>query len=189
VRLPSGFGMPAGVPPTPAEAADAALSAIGPTTEVGTTGAARVAGRDAYELLLSPRDPASLIGQVRLAVDAATHVPLRVDVYPRNATSPALRVAFQQISFGEPDEEQFAFNPPPGTTVTEGTLQDLAGSRPSVIGEDWTSVLVAHLPAAPKTGGRLLAGPLFSIRVTDDGTVYAGAVTPEKLDEVVRRNR
>jgi outer membrane lipoprotein-sorting protein len=110
--------LPTGVPSTPQEAADAALAAIDPTTSVTTTGAASVAGRDAYELVLAPKDSDSLIGQVRLAIDAKEHIPLRVDVYAKGANDPAIRVAFQQISFTVPDAEQFKFNPPAGAKVT-----------------------------------------------------------------------
>jgi outer membrane lipoprotein-sorting protein len=177
------FTIPAGVaehqpkslseimPKTPQEAADAALAAVDPTTKVTTTGAAKVAGRDAYELVLSPKDTASLIGQVRLAIDAEHHIPLRVDVYAKNATSPAVRVAFQQISFTVPDAEQFVFNAPPGTTVTEKTAADAkaeaeahkaareAGKESAkaqadlstkVVGTGWTSVLVLKAPTGDK---------------------------------------
>jgi outer membrane lipoprotein-sorting protein len=102
---------------TPQAAAAAALAAIDPTTSVTTTGSAKVAGRDAYELVLAPKDTASLIGQVRLAIDAKQHIPLRVDVYAKGANNPAVRVAFQQISFTVPDAQQFTFNPPPGAKV------------------------------------------------------------------------
>ena len=159
---------PTGLPSTPQEAADAALAAIDPTTAVSTTGAASVAGRDAYELVLAPRDTASLIGQVRLAVDAEEHIPLRVDVYAKGANDPALRVAFQQISFAVPDGEQFSFNPPPGAKVTterpgadaKADGRDLGhelgpNDRPKaaepgtrVVGEGWTSVLVMNGPEA-----------------------------------------
>lgn len=104
---------------TPQDAAAMALAAIDPTTAVSTSGAAKVAGRSAYELVLAPRDTASLVGQVRLAIDAKEHIPLRVEVYPKNANAPAASVAFEQISFATPDAQQFAFNPPPNTKVTE----------------------------------------------------------------------
>jgi len=221
------------LPQTPQEAADAALRAIDPTTDVSTTGAAKVAGRDAYELVLSPKDKSSLIGQVRLAIDAEHHIPLRVDVYAKNATSPAVRVAFQQISFAVPDAEQFTFNPPPGTKVTNSTGPALTeqhkaeiekraaaakpelkgGSEPSVIGTGWTSVVTANLPKTtgkdatpgqpgqdltgaldmlPKASGtwgtgHIFAGTLFSVLVTDDGKVFAGAVAPEKLYELAAK--
>jgi outer membrane lipoprotein-sorting protein len=168
----------AALPQTPQEAADAALAAIDPTTKVETTGAAKVAGRDAYELVLSPKDTASLIGQVRLAVDAEHHIPLRVDVYAKNTTSPAIRVAFQQISFTVPDAEQFAFNPPADTKVTESSdtpsatdRQKLADKRkelaqqqqqqksplsgdPKVIGKGWTSVVELKMPKATGDDGK-----------------------------------
>jgi outer membrane lipoprotein-sorting protein len=156
------------VPSTPQEAADAALAAIDPTTAVSTTGAAKVAGRNAYELVLTPRDSASLVGQVRLAIDAKEHVPLGVDVYAKGANNPAFQVSFQQVSFEVPDAEQFTFNPPPGTKVNEPSKADIdrkraeaehsAAKRPEapegtkVVGKGWTSVLVAKLPAGDERG-------------------------------------
>ncbi|MFF5076886.1 outer membrane lipoprotein carrier protein LolA [Actinoplanes sp. NPDC000266] len=211
--------LPTGVPSTPQDAAEAALDAIDPTTAVSTTGAAKVAGRDAYELVLSPRASESLIGQVRLAIDAEKKIPLRVDVYAKDAVNPAVRVAFQQISFDTPDAQQFTFNPPPGTKVNktdagkletelekehkaaEAAKQPAAGEQPTVIGEGWASVVTAKLPKAtgdegkqldgvidmlPKVSGswgsgHLFSGSLFSVLVTDDGRVFAGAVAPETL--------
>jgi outer membrane lipoprotein-sorting protein len=222
-----------GVPSTPQEAADAALAAIDPTTAVSTTGSAKVAGRDAYELVLAPKDTASLIGQVRLAIDAKQHIPLRVDVYAKGANNPAVRVAFQDISFTVPDAQQFKFNPPPGAKVNQekpgdvtkrpavpgrpglpgaidgktGVKPPTAADGPKVVGTGWTSVVVAKLPAdTDKAGGKeapaiagvlkslpvvkgtwgsghLLKGALFSVLLTDDGRVLAGAVAPEKLYE------
>ncbi|GAA3921136.1 LolA family protein [Actinoplanes auranticolor] len=177
--------LPSGVPSTPQEAADAALAAIDPTTAVTTTGAAKVAGRDAYELVLSPRDTASLVGQVRLAIDAEKHIPLGVDVYAKGANNPAVRVAFQQVSFEVPDAEQFTFNPPPGTKVTEPSEADIAEERAKattpeaekaqkeaaegtkVVGKGWTSVLVAKMPkgddAKADNGAAGAAGQLDAI--------------------------
>jgi outer membrane lipoprotein-sorting protein len=229
------------VPSTPQEAAAAALAAIDPTTAVSTTGSAKVAGRDAYELVLAPKDTASLIGQVRLAIDAKQHIPLRVDVYAKGANNPAVRVAFQDISFAVPDAQQFTFNPPPGAKVTQekpgaveqkpgdvtkrpgvpgrpglpaepktGTKTPAAADEPRVVGTGWTSVVVVKLPAENGTAspdsaeapqfagllkslpvvkgtwgsGHLLKSSLFSVLLTDDGRVLAGAVAPEKLYEV-----
>ncbi|GAA1608980.1 outer membrane lipoprotein carrier protein LolA [Actinoplanes couchii] len=231
------------LPTTPKEAADAALAAIDPTTAVTTTGAAQVAGRNAYELVLSPKDTASLVGQVRLAIDAEEHIPLRVDVYAKNTTKPAFRVAFEQISFEVPADEQFTFNPPPGAKIEESkapadalehkgkpdtkdvkeaekALEEArkGGDGFKVVGEGWTTILVteggptkaelseltgdakkdsAEAADAAKMAedflgtfqqvkgswgtGRLLSGSLFSVLLTDDGRVLAGAVTPEAL--------
>src|SRR5664279_2246083 len=88
---------------TPQQAADAALAAIDPTTSVKADGAAQVAGRDAYELVLAPKDTASLIGQVRIAIDAEQHIPLRVRVYAKSdTTTPAFQVGFTEVSFDTP---------------------------------------------------------------------------------------
>jgi outer membrane lipoprotein-sorting protein len=124
MTVPAGFGKrtpaatPTQLPSTPADAAALALAAIDPSTAVSTTGTASVAGRDAYELVLVPKDTASLVGQVRLAIDAKEHIPLRVDVFAKDATAPAIRIGFEQVSFTVPDAEQFTFNPPPGAKVT-----------------------------------------------------------------------
>jgi outer membrane lipoprotein-sorting protein len=231
---------------TPQQAAEAALAAIDPTTTVITDGTAEVAGRSAYELVLGPKDSASLIGQVRIAIDAEQHIPLRVQVYAKNAPTPAFQVGFSQVSFDVPDAANFQFSPPPGATVTESTLGSQAGAaaadqpatpelarpagaqEPTIVGAGWTSVLVAKMPAtdatpdavAPGTSapsaegntpgesnprgsaadlgailgslpavsgdwgsGRLLQSALFSVLITDDGRIIAGAVAPEKLYE------
>lgn len=178
LKLPADKGdrkpdaLPAGVPSTPQEAADAALAAIDPSTAVTTTGAAKVAGRDAYELVLTPKDTASLVGQVRLAIDAEQHIPLGVDVYAKDANAPAVRIAFQQVSFDVPDAEQFNFNPPPGAKVetpsagqieqerakaqsgakTEAEKAEADGTK--VVGTGWTSVVVAKLPTDAKAGSK-----------------------------------
>lgn len=173
--------LPSGLPMTPRQAADAALAAIDPSTVVTTAGSARVAGRAAYELILAPRDSASLVAQVRMAIDATEHVPLRVQVFARGAADPAIEVAFTQISFARPGAEQFRFNPPPGATVTEESAdapapakpeaskpdpskpepsKDDAANEPTVIGSGWTAVLVARTPASDLTGGAKAGGGL-----------------------------
>lgn len=158
---------------TPQQVADLALSAIDPSTVVSTDGTAEVADRAAYELVLAPRDTASLIGQIRIAIDAEQHVPLRVQVFAADAQTPAFEVGFEAISFDVPGVEQFTFTPPPGATVTESTLGqggddtdappmaelhpgtvdpgvDPVG-EPQVIGTGWTSVVQVSLPTPDPT--------------------------------------
>ncbi|GAB1640314.1 LolA family protein [Krasilnikovia sp. MM14-A1259] len=197
--------LPSGVPSTPQEAAAAALAAIDPTTQVTTTGAAKVAGRDAYELVLAPRDTASLVGQVRLAIDAKVHIPLRVDVYAKDATAPAVRVAFQQISFTAPDAEQFTFNPPagakvdtakphadaaaPGKVPPAGAPQGPpAGAEPKVVGTGWTSVFVAKLPdgwqkqaESAKPGESAMVGAVLDSLPKVSGTWGSGRLLSSAL--------
>jgi hypothetical protein len=194
---------------TPQQAAEAALNAIDPSTEVGTDPTASVAGRPAYQLSLVPRDSRSLIGSVRIAIDGATHIPTRVQVFARGASSPAFQVGFTSFSTATPDDSVFGFSPPPGATVKQGRLpstdverpsaRDLRGTSPDVVGQGWTSVLVAELPAGqggsgpsalvgalPRVSGawgsgRLLRSELLSAVLTDDGRVAVGAVPPQLL--------
>ncbi|GAA0741770.1 hypothetical protein Drose_28025 [Dactylosporangium roseum] len=148
-------GIPSDLPKSPQEAADLALKAIDPTTQVSTGNSARIAGRNAYELILRPRDTASLVGEIRLAIDAQEKLPLRVQLLARGQASPAFEVAFTQVSFTRPDDGQFAFNPPAGVKIeeqdpakdpkaAEPQHPEVTGEKPknTVIGTGWTSVFV-----------------------------------------------
>ena len=95
------------------------LAAIDPSTEVAVDGTAEVAGRAAYELVVTPRDDRSLVEDVRLAVDGATSMPLRVEVNSTGADEPAFEVGFTSVTFGEPAADVYRFNPPPGATLDE----------------------------------------------------------------------
>lgn len=174
--------VPSDLPSTPQEAAEAALAAIEPTTRVSTDGTATVAGRAAYELVLRPRDPLSLIGQVRIAVDAEQRVPLRVRVYAAtSAAEPALEIGFSQISFDMPGDEHFEFRPPRDAVVTEvtppaGEEPVLTEDEPTVVGFGWTSVLV--LPAADDVaaGPEAADDPAGAESATDPLRAFADAL-------------
>ena len=152
------------LPTSPQAAADKALAAISPSTEVTTSGTATVAGRSAYELVLTPKEATSLVAQVRVAIDGVRHVPLRVQVFAKTVADPVFEVGFSSVDFARPDAAQFAFNPPPGTTVSQGTVaadkKAAAGSKakrvapqaktadtPTVVGKGWGSVMVVKVPA------------------------------------------
>ncbi|GAA6527458.1 hypothetical protein [Intrasporangium sp. DVR] len=171
--LPSALpgALPTDAPRTPEEATSAALALIGESTDVTTSGTASVAGRSAYELVLTPKDQnTTLVTSVRIAIDSQEHVPLRVQVYSSKLTNPAFEVGFTAVDFASPDARQFEFTPPAGTTVTEsdelsaathagGT--DRAAGKPSggsldgehapkIVGSGWSTVVVApfSLPSA-----------------------------------------
>ncbi|MCX4385811.1 hypothetical protein OG777_02560 [Micromonospora peucetia] len=183
------------LPATPGEAADRALAAIDPSTEVSVGRSATVAGRDAYELVLAPRDAASLVHQVRIAIDAREHVPLRFEVFADGSDKPAFELAFTQVSYARPDADQFNFNPPPGVKVTEET----AGKRPAAapgkqpterpdvrtVGESWGTVVVARLDgagapdragAAPERAGKETTGAPAGKGSTGDPAALLGAL-------------
>lgn len=194
---------------TPQQAAQAALAAVDPSTEVTVDRATRVAGRAAYQLVLTPRDARSLVGSVRLALDSETSVPLRVQVFARGAQSPALQVGFTSVDLGVPDASTFAV--PTGSTTKERTRPQRdeapSGPRPTDVtttGTAWTTVVSATGVTVPPAAaplvaqatsavtvdgvqGRLLRTALVSALLMDDGRAFVGAVTPETLTAAAAR--
>lgn len=205
---------PSGLPFTPDQAAGMVLGLLNPTTEVSTEPNALVAGRPAYLLSVAPRDTNSLVSKIVLAIDGTEHVPTRVEVFAKdNPNKAAFSIGFSQVTFSRPDDERFAFTPPTGTKVTEGTAPGPfsaptpSGVKPktATIGTGWTTVFAARVPAeaaSPKQqapgaldallnnlpkvhgswgSGRLLQSRLFSVLLTDDGRILAGAVSGNQL--------
>ena len=212
------------LPTTPQQAATMMLAAASPTTDVAIDSTTSVAGRPAYQLVATPKDPGSLIARVVVAIDAQTHVPLRVDVYSTQRSSAAFSLGFTDVSFATPAASTFVFTPPAGTTVqqwqpptTSTTKLSGTATHPDVrtTGTGWATVLVVTPPAgagqsstklggsAGTTGGvldalprvsgawgsgRTLSGTLFSVLVTDDGTVAVGAVPVGALENAVAQS-
>jgi outer membrane lipoprotein-sorting protein len=169
--LPS--DLPSDLPKTPQDAADKILALVSPTTSVSVDGSTVVAGHPAYQLVVAPKDTASLVAEIRVAIDGTAHVPTRVQVFAKGQDKPAFEIGFTQVSFARPDNGVFTFNPPPGVKITEGATGGAAdgakkpagapGTPPApnappktaVVGKGWTAILVARMPAdtsAPKTG-------------------------------------
>lgn len=210
---------------TPQELAKKMLAAVDDTTSVAVDGTAKVAGRDAYQLTIKPKQSETTVGAVRIAVDAKNGVPLKFTLTPKGGGKAAVDAAFTKVSFGKPGASAFTFTPPKGAKVTEGKPgrpgaaehgreQQQAG--PKVIGKGWTSVVEitggkamdkGALPGArqgadkakqgggasalldsfgtkvsgPFGSGRLVSTRLVNVLLTDDGKVYAGAVTKDAL--------
>ena len=110
------------------------------------------------------RTTASLVGQVRIAIDAEQHIPLRVQVFAKGAATPAFEVGFTQISFDSPGPRAVRVHPAAGrhghrsTRARATPPSSAAGARrvaerrwtrcdptgePTIVGTGWTSVLVA----------------------------------------------
>jgi outer membrane lipoprotein-sorting protein len=158
---------PSSVAQTPQSIAAAALAAVYPSTVVTVDSTATVAGRPAYRLVLTPRDTRTLVGSVRIAIDAQTSVPLQVQVFAKNQFAAAIDVGFTSVSFAPVDASVFAFTPPAGATVTErtqaadgtgaaGTPQPRdtprgAATHPRVLGTGWTSVVSTTMPTSSPT--------------------------------------
>jgi hypothetical protein len=105
--------------PDPTQATKWTLHAIGPTTSVTVGRTASVAGRDVYVLRIEPRTADTLIGRVEIAVDAERRIPLRVDVFARGASKPAVDIGYTTVGFDPIDPSLFAFVPPKGAKVVD----------------------------------------------------------------------
>ncbi|MFG3284751.1 outer membrane lipoprotein carrier protein LolA [Streptomyces sp. NPDC048111] len=159
----------AGIPTTPKALADEFLKNVDPTTAVSVDGTAQIAGRDAYELLIKPKQSGSTIGSVRVAVDAKTGVPLKFTLSPSAGGKAVVDAGFTKVDFSKPSASTFAFTPPKGAKVTEddgkrgdhgkqtfkpeqglpgglGSFGDAKNTK--VIGKGWTAI------AELDTGGK-----------------------------------
>jgi outer membrane lipoprotein-sorting protein len=139
---------------TPAQQARQVLKNLDPSTSVTVGRSARVAGRPAYLLTLTPKTTRTLVGRVQIAIDSATSVPLGVWLYPRGSSTAAFSTAFSSVSFGKPAASTFRFTPPRGATVTQKKTSGLqsqsdgrahhataSDSGPKVLGTGWASIV------------------------------------------------
>jgi len=196
---------PEGAPQTPQDAATEVLAKLSPTTDVRVDPEVTVAGRAAYDLVLTPRDSATLVKQVRVAVDGENYTPLRVQVFgPDDKT--ALDVSYTDIAFGQPDARMFAFNPPEGTKVTEKAVPERkeptaaqkkelesrkaqAERDTTTVGEGWSTVVVTKLPSgATSSSDPTLKGFLSQLKPVSgswgtgrelDGTIVTAILTDD----------
>ncbi|HEY3436296.1 MAG TPA: hypothetical protein VGK35_01295 [Actinotalea sp.] len=106
--------------PTPQEAAHAALARADQFSTVSMDAQTTVAGRSAYQLVVTPKSKATLVSRIAVAVDATTKTPLRVQVWSTaDTTTPALEVGFTDISFATPDAAVLRFSAPAGASSRE----------------------------------------------------------------------
>ncbi|MFI2260449.1 DUF2092 domain-containing protein [Streptomyces tubercidicus] len=223
---------------TPQDLAKEALKAAGDTTSVTVDGTAKVAGRDAYQLLIKPKQAGSTVGSIRVAVDADNGVPLKFTLTPKSGGAAAVDVGYTNVDFAKPAASTFAFTPPKGAKVVDGDKERATAEREhgkaapfhkklaeakgkgedkgglNIIGKGWTSIATikgdgSGLPSGKdmdkakskgaggdvgafldsigdKVNGSFGSGRVFSTRlvnalVTDNGTVYVGAVDKQTL--------
>jgi outer membrane lipoprotein-sorting protein len=141
----------------PANAAQSIVSAIREDSTVAVDGTASVAGRAAYQLVLTPKPTEkTLLREIRVAIDSETRVPLRLEVLANGQASPALEIGFTEFKPGAQDGNLFQFTPPAGAKVTEqkpGEKIDPKAARdlltqinPQLVGKGWDTVVVGKVP-------------------------------------------
>jgi outer membrane lipoprotein-sorting protein len=165
-----GHTTPDGVPATPKALAEQALKAADSTTSVTVDGTAQVAGRDAYKLVIKPKQGGSTIGAITVAVDAKNGVPLKFTLSPSSGGKAVVDAGFTSVDFGKPAASSFTFTPPKGTKVTEadeakaekqaernvekgpegltGLDGFTGGEGAKVIGEGWGAIYAIESPGA-----------------------------------------
>ncbi|MFE0175221.1 outer membrane lipoprotein carrier protein LolA [Streptomyces sp. NPDC059002] len=158
--------LPKDVPATPKDFAEQALKAVDSTTSVKVDGTAQIAGRDAYRLVIKPKQSGSTVGRITVAVDAKTGTPLKFTLTPSSGGAAVVDAGFTKVDFGKPSAATFDFTPPKGAKVTEAdehadrsgdfkgkdqlkgkdqfTADGLDGLN--VIGEGWNSIAELKLP-------------------------------------------
>src|SRR5215469_3336266 len=158
--------------PTPQQVARQILAAVGTTTTVGLQSNVTIAGQAAYQLSLAPKDSRSLIGQVRIAIDAEYSLPLQVQIFARGASSPAFSVGYTSLSFTRPDPSNFPFTPPPGAkvkTVAVPAPEGFGPSGPALAGPGVTSGVTSEVIQNLGNNG----GGFYDVQ---DGTVVPAGV-------------
>ncbi|GAA2811868.1 LolA family protein [Saccharopolyspora taberi] len=180
------------------------------SSDVTVDGTASVAGRDAYELVLTPKPTErTVLREVRIAVDSEKRIPLAVTVNTNGSDNPALRVGFSNLDLSQPDAALFQFTAPPGAQVEEakpGPEHKADHPQPTFVGDGWDTVVRTALPAGDdkdaadpvavvKQIGKPVNGPwgqgwivttkAGSALVTADGQVLAGAVPEQVLTEAL----
>ncbi|SEC74905.1 sigma-E factor regulatory protein RseB domain-containing protein [Streptomyces sp. TLI_105] len=198
------------LPGTPKELADEVLKAAGDTTSITVDGTAKVAGRDAYQLVIKPKQTGSTVESVKIAVDAANGIPLKFTLSSVEGGKPVVDAGFTKVDFGKPAASEFTFTAPKGAKVTEDAAEkgeevpgDLpkgfeeglpglgevfggsgSGEGPDVIGEGWTTIAKLDTGApAPRTdeAPKEIQGFLDSFGDKVTGKFGSGTVFKTKL--------
>lgn len=193
---------------TPEGLAKKLIAELQPTSTLGVDSNVRVAGRPAYDLVLTPKVSDTLIGSVSIAVDADTGLPLRVQIAARGQKTPAVSIGFSSLNLSTPAASLFTFTPPAGAKVTQLGNEAAGPKAPAtsatkpaetVTGHGWDAVVAVDaagslggLSRSPEfaelttavAGGRLLHTSLFNVLFTTDGRIVAGSVSVARLQQV-----
>ncbi|MFF5143982.1 outer membrane lipoprotein carrier protein LolA [Streptomyces sp. NPDC013157] len=162
-------------PATPKDFADEVLKSVDDTTSVTVDGTAQVAGRDAYRLVVKPKQSGTTVGAISIAVDAKTGTPLKFTLTPSSGGAAVVDAGYTQISFAKPAASTFDFTPPKGAKVTEGDKAGKAGGADEGTGTDQggkASEAPGHGSAKDldKSGFDVLGKGWNSIAVLDTGS-------------------
>ncbi|MDH6517211.1 outer membrane lipoprotein-sorting protein [Streptomyces sp. SAI-135] len=159
------------LPATPKDLAEQALEAADETTSVTVEGTAQVAGRDAYRLVVKPKDEGSTVGQITVAVDAKTGLPLKFTLTPASGGAAVVDAGFTQVSFARPAASTFDFTPPKGAKVEEGDVSKAPGhgEEPGDLAKDFGKGSAEDLGKGAPDGMNVIGDGWDSIATFDTG--------------------
>ena len=150
-------------------AEQATASGAQPTTQ---------AGQPAYNVSITPKHDAGLLGQAEIAWDAVNGIPLRVAVTAAGSSTPVLALEVTDISYGSVDPSTLAVTAPAGAKVVDLTspmhVGGKDGGHAAVEGLKAVQAAVPFTLAAPDT---LVGLPRTGVRLVSDGTHPSVLVT------------
>lgn len=147
---------------TPQQVAQKLLTEVSKTSTVSTATNSTVAGRPAYELVITPSQRGTKVAKVEMAIDGVTHLPLQLEVFAVGAAKPSIQIGFTTVDFSVPSDSVFAAPTGKSTKTVSPHERKAPGKgiqthKPAknaakVIGDGWQSVLVTKLPASGTSG-------------------------------------
>jgi outer membrane lipoprotein-sorting protein len=175
-------------PATPKDFADEALKSVDDTTSVTVDGTAQVAGRDAYKLLIKPKQSGTTVGAISIAVDSKTWMPLKFTLTPASGGAAVVDAGFTKVSFAKPSASTFDFTPPKGAKVTEADSETAEPGEDAQKPADELLENLGEKPGGDKTadglagslagdGHKVLGKGWNAIAVLDPGTSGSGTGT------------
>jgi outer membrane lipoprotein-sorting protein len=140
-----------------------------------------IAGQPAYTVRMSPRQNGGLLGAVELGWDAVRGVPLRLSVFAKGDSTPALDLAVTDISYGRVAASAFSVAPPSGAKVVRlsSTSNGPSGTAHSTSGREVTGLsAVEHaLPFKLDAPARLAGMSRTEVKLVHMGSRPAALVT------------
>lgn len=150
-------------------AQQASVSGAEPTTQ---------AGQPAYNVSITPKHDAGLLGRAEVAWDAANGIPLRVAVTAAGDNSPVLALEVTDISYGSIDAGTFAITPPASAKVVHlgsPTYSGKAAEGSSPI--EGLSAVRSAVPFTLAAPDSLVGLPRTGVRLVSDGKQPTALVT------------
>jgi outer membrane lipoprotein-sorting protein len=123
---------------------------------VGGATPSNVAGQPAYDVTVTPKTSAGLLGEAELAWSAANGTPLKLAVYARGEKSPVLQIEATHISFGAVPSSDVDISPPAGAKIVDiPTSAGTGGPTTEVTGLAAVQAALPFQVTAPDTLGGL----------------------------------